>query len=175
MLNQLRFPRRAYDVNSDLSLIIFCDASKMAYGFCCYVFDHHLGTSSLLFSKCKSSPLKSKTIPTLELLSVFLALKCLITMLKFIPVKNIKDLFICVDAQIVLSWILSKNVKTKNIFARNRIKDIVQMSDSITKDFDLTCKFKYVPTAENSADLVTRGLSFSAFKDKFDFWVLNTC
>ena len=57
------------------SLCLFCDASKPCYGFTVYgIFD---GRAHLLFAKSKVAPSKAKTLPTLELLVVYLALKCL--------------------------------------------------------------------------------------------------
>ena len=93
--------------------------------------------------------------------------------MKFLNPKNILNVYLCVDAQIVLSWILSRNVKSKNIFARNRVKDIGQICDEINSEYSLKCQFKYVPTSENCADLVTRGLTYAKFLDQFDFWVFG--
>ena len=111
-LSQLKFPRMAFNSESPCSLIIFCDAAKHAYGFTCYVYDEISHKSNLLFAKCKSSPLKTKTIPTLELLSVYLSMKCLLSMLNVLC-RNLQSIFVCIDAQIVMSWILSQSVRNK--------------------------------------------------------------
>ena len=73
-------------------------------------------------SKVKVSPIISKTIPTLELLAIFLALKCLKLILA--GLDCIKSIYVASDSQVALGWVLNEKVKTKNIFASNRVKDI---------------------------------------------------
>ena len=68
--------------------------------------------------------MKPKSLPTLDLLAVFLAIKCLLPPLKaYFRIRN-GGIVISADAQVVLSWILSENIKTKNQFVKNRLKDI---------------------------------------------------
>ena len=170
-LPQVGFDRRAYN-NEELSLIICCDSSKEIYGFCCYTestFDSQR-RFNLVFAKAKSAPLKSKSLPTLELMAVFLALKCLPSILSALNCQ-IRSLTISVDAQIVLSWILTSNVKTKNVFARNRIIDISNLRAELKTKYALTCNFTYLPSEENPADLLTRGISKAKWVEKMDFWV----
>ena len=57
----------------------FCDASKTIYGFCAYI--KQSGKSNLLFAKSKLAPEPSKKLPSLDLLSVYMALKCLAFMI----------------------------------------------------------------------------------------------
>lgn len=167
-LPSLKFDRQAY--SGETTLIIFTDASKIIYGFSCYArcqFNNSYSTN-LIFSKCKVSPSKSKTLPTLELLAVFLAFKCISSVLKAMPQVN--NVVICIDAQIVISWILTGKVKSKNIFAQNRVKDINSYRDQIKQEFSIDCNFKFIPTELNSADLLTHGLSSSVFQTKINFW-----
>ena len=124
-----------------------------------------------LFSKPKVAPLRKKSLPTLELLGVYLAVKGLATLLKVYSNVKIESIFIAVDAQIVLSWLLSSTVKTKNLFAKNRISDINRMLGNLKSKYNVPIHFKYVPTSENPADLLTRGLSLETFKLKFEFWL----
>lgn len=81
-------------------MFLFCDASKGAYGFAAYATQ---SVSSLVFSKAKVAPLKSKTVPRLELLAVFLAVKCLQMLLKVYSNVKFKNVFIVVDAQSILT------------------------------------------------------------------------
>lgn len=143
------------------NLYIFCDASKKVYGFVAYFVQN--GNSTLVFAKAKVAPLKSKTLPTLELLAVFLAV-----MFSNISIKNT---FVAVDAQVVLSWLLSEDAKTKNQFVRNRLKDISKIAKELVGEYSMPLKFKYIHTLQNPADLITRWLSFEKFKQNFDFWV----
>ena len=168
-LTFLRFPRKTCD-NQDISLIICCDSSKDVYGFCCYVKSaNNRGVScNLLFSKAKSAPAKQKTIPTLELMSVFLAVKCLPSILA--ALCKVQGITICVDAQIVLSWVLTGNVKAKNVFANNRVKDICKMRTETKDKFNVDLTFVYILTNDNQVDLLTRGISYNFFAKNSTFW-----
>ena len=88
-LNSISFPRKAYSEN--ISLVIFTDASKTTYGFSCYCrcVDENKVVTNLLLSKCKNAPTKSKSVPTLELLAVFMAFKCLPSILSGLAHKNV--------------------------------------------------------------------------------------
>lgn len=57
-------------------MAIFCDAAKMVYGSVVYAIQD--GTSVLIFAKGKVDPIMTKTLPMLEFLVAFLAVKCLI-------------------------------------------------------------------------------------------------
>ena len=103
-------------------------------------------------------------MPTLELLSVFLAIKGLFGLLKTYKNDQINNIYVGVDAQIVLSWILTDVVKTKNQFTRNRIRDIHRMCNELKEKHKVPIHFRYVPTQLNPGDLLTRGLSFVEFK-----------
>ena len=126
------------------------DTSLDAYIFVVYGVQNT--KSSILFSKAKEAPMKSKTLHTLELLGVYLAVKCLPTLLKAYSHNKIDNIY-SVDAQVVLSWILSDNIKTKNLYTRNRIKNIHQMIKEIESKYHIKMHFKFVSCGENPADL----------------------
>ena len=72
-LSSVSLPRSCINQNSVDPLCILCDASKSCYGFAIYsVVDRN---SNLLFAKSKVAPNKPKTLPMLELLGDYLALK----------------------------------------------------------------------------------------------------
>ena len=100
-LTSVEFPRFCIDKDKPSELYIFCDSSKQAYGFAAYNVQD--GKSSLVFAKAKVVPIKSKSLPTLELLSVFLAIKCLPTLLNAYSQRMIHNITISVDAQVVLA------------------------------------------------------------------------
>ena len=167
-LSDFHFNRQAVVGGQPGDLYIFCDASKEAYGFAAYIVqDRH---SSLMFAKAKIAPMNDKTLPVLELMAVYLALKCLPTILDncegFVPT----NLVVATDAQVVLSWLLSQTMNSKNIFARNRLKDILQMNLGLESQYGLKPLFKYVATSQNPADLITRGLSIRKFRSNLGLW-----
>ena len=167
-LKEVAFPRAAFDKRKgDLSLNVFCDSSKEAFGFSCYMVQG--GKSSLLMAKSKVAPVKGRTLPSLELTAVFLALKCLPTILETFAETSFRTVNIFTDSQICLQWLSSENTKIKQIFIRNRISDIKSLVREI-KAQNLNVAFWYVRTDENPADLLTRGISFKEFSRKLDLW-----
>jgi hypothetical protein len=126
---------------------------------------------NLLFSKTKVAPIKSKTLPTLELLAIYLAMKCLLNVLPTLKRTKVTEITIATDSQIVLSWIMNEKIKSKNVFASNRVNDILNFKSLVKSDHSLECKFKYVNSDSNPADLLTRGLSVKEFNKKMLFWL----
>lgn len=167
-LGDLHFDRRTIVPELPGEMHIFCDASKDAYGMAVYIVQG--GRSSLLFAKAKVAPMKDKTLPVLELMAVFLAFKCLPSILDncegFIPT----NLCVATDAQVVLSWLLSQTMASNNIFARNRLRDVLMMKTELETRYGLQIFFKYVNTQSNPADLITRGISLRQFRSCLDFW-----
>ena len=64
------------------------------------------------------APIKSKSLPTLELLAVFIAFKALHFVVRGYSDAVISDIYIFVDAQVVLSWLLKDNIKIKKYICR---------------------------------------------------------
>ena len=169
LLPSLGFPRKAVSSSNDSTLLLFCDASKEAYGFAAYGTDYETCTK-LVFSKVKVVPLKTKTVPTLELLAMYLAIKCIDALLS--GLKCINSIIVVSDSQVALDWVVDKRVKSKtNNFASNRVKDITLMRSNLLQDYNIDILFRYVPTDLNPADLLTRGITFKQFKSKLQFWI----
>ena len=72
------------------------------------------------------SPEPSKTLPSLELLAIYMGLKCVSNI-----VHNKKFQFnisnITFKVLVALNWVLYEKVNKKNIFVQNRIKEITEM------------------------------------------------
>ena len=170
-LDSLKFPRFVINEDSPVDFYIFCDASKGAYDFA--AFSMQDAESHLTFAKAKVALMKPKSLPKFDLLAVFLAIKCLLSLLKAYSRIRIGDIVISVDAQVVLSWLLSDNIKTKNQFVKNRLKDIRQMIRKLKKEKSLSVKFRYVHTDQNPADLLTRGIIFEKFQQNLRLWSLG--
>ena len=143
-LSYIEFPRYSLSEDEPTDIFLFCDASKRAYGFVCYAVQN--GKSCFVLCKSKVAPLQPRTLPVLELLGVFLAFKGLFSTLKTLNKVKIKNIFVAVDAQVVLTWLLTDVVKTKNQFARNRIRDVHRMKKELFDQYQIPFHFKYVPT-----------------------------
>ena len=57
--------------------------------------------------------MKRRSLPVLELLGAHLAIKLIPTLLDAYNSMSVNQIFLAVDAQVVLTWLLTENVKTK--------------------------------------------------------------
>ena len=141
----MSFPRQCTPLppTSDTTLHIFADASLQAYGAVVYMVQ---GThSTIVMSKSRAAPLKPHSLPRLELMAAVVASR----LCSFV-VKSLHTTFtVCLwsDSQIVLSWIYSD--KKLKPFVSNRIAEIRSISTT----------WRYCPSADNPADLLTRGIT----------------
>ena len=135
-LYSFKFDRNCINEGQDNKLVIFADASKLAYGFNVYNVANQ--NSRLMFSKSKVAPLKDKrTLPTLELMSIYLSLKLLPTILESYNNIKFEEIFICSDSQISLQWVLSSQLKMKSIFTLNRVKDVKLFKENISLNMSI--------------------------------------
>ena len=173
MLSTLEFPRFALNEGGSYGLHIFTDSSVEAYGFVAYAVNEN-NESSYLFSKSKLAPLSKRnehSVPTLELMGVILAYKCLPTLLDAYSNIQFQFINISVDAQVVLNWLITKETKVKGKFVRNRVLETDCLREDISRKYKLPVVYHYVNTSENPADLVTRGLTYSKFLEKLPLWL----
>ncbi|XP_071862271.1 uncharacterized protein [Bombus fervidus] len=151
LLNNIRFPRKTIIKSAaEIELHGFCDASEKAYGACVYLRtitpDGHVWIR-LLTAKSKVAPLKSLTIPRLEL-SGALLLTSLTTTVRQALQNNISRTVYWTDSTIVLHWI-NTSPHTLKTFVANRVSDIQGKTH--------TSDWRHIPTADNPADLISRG------------------
>ena len=173
MLPELSFPRYAINDQCSYGLHIFCDSSKDAYGFVMYACSNE-NKSSFLFAKSKLAPLRKgneHSVPTLELMGVILALKCLPTLLEIYSNIQFQFVNICVDAQVVLNWVITKEPKVKSKFVRNRILEVDGLISRFEEEFKLPITYRYVHTEQNPADLLTKGLSYNKYLQNRKLWL----
>ena len=128
-----------------------------------------------MFAKSKLAPLRKgneHSVPTLELMGVVLALKCLPTLTETYSNIQFQFVNICVDAQVVLNWIrpITKEPKVKSKFVRNRILEVDELKSEFVNEFKVPVKY-YVHTEQNPVDLLTRGLSYNKFLENRKFWL----
>ncbi|XP_050597872.1 uncharacterized protein LOC126925909 [Bombus affinis] len=151
LLNDIRFPRKTVvKAANQIELHGFCDASEKAYGACIYLrsisSDGHIETQ-LLSARSKVAPLKSLTIPRLEL-SGALLLTSLMSVVKNSLTIDISRIVYWTDSTIVFQWI-KFSPHTLKTFVANRVAEI-QMKTNIAD-------WRHVPTDDNPADLIFRG------------------
>ena len=85
--------------------------------------------------------------------------------------KKIQSVILAVDAQVVLSWLVSKKIKTNNLFVRNRLTEIKTLTEHLVLTYGVNIVPKYVPTSENNADLLSRGITLNKFREIFPKWI----
>ena len=157
LLNEFEYPKYVFRDDFPTDVFVFCDAPKSTYGCAIYFVQNG---KSLLFAKSKVAPMTYKSLSTLELLAVYLALKCLKSLFEIICHLKIKNILIAVDGQVLLAWLLSSKVNCKNTFVSNRLKDINLNREELSSKYGVTLYFRHVPILQNPADLITRALSF---------------
>ncbi|GFW35211.1 integrase catalytic domain-containing protein [Trichonephila clavipes] len=149
-INCLDIPRYCLqDKSIRTELHGFSDSSEKAYSAALYL--RCINTSGqisvrLLCSKSKVAPLKSITIPRLELCGAVLLSKLLKRTLDAFKV-NISQIYLWTDSSIVLAWIKKPLAQLKT-FVRNRVSIIQELTES---DF-----WKHVNSENNPADILSR-------------------
>ena len=83
----------------------------------------------------KVAPLNEQTLPTLELLSAYLSIKCLETLVSGSNFKcvDVKYVTILLDNECALAWLLSEQANRKNNFVNNRLKEISAVRASFSE------------------------------------------
>lgn len=144
----------------EYNLLCFCDASASSYAAAIYIHQQCNGkaTANLLFAKTRLAPVKSMTIPRLELMAVLIGMRCL-AFVKNQMVLPIQGQFLWTDSKCVLEW--TKTNKELPVFVRNRVKEIQTYKD---------VSVSYVNTKENPADVATRGSTLDDLSKNTLWW-----
>ena len=166
-LDKLSISRKVIDGESTITLHGFCDASQDAYGACVYIRNQsHDGSISvnLLMSKSRVAPMRTTTIPRLELCGALLLSELIVEIQAELSTINVNfkssDIVLWTDSSVVLGWIQSV-VQLKS-FVANRISQILENSEAKM--------WRHVPTASNPADLITRGTNADTLADPNHIW-----
>ncbi|XP_053390230.1 uncharacterized protein LOC128553138 [Mercenaria mercenaria] len=138
------------DAADDTRLHIFVDASTQSYGATAYICRRN--HSSLVMAKNRIAPLKPLTLPKLELMAAVIGARLSQHLRKALGIDKI-DYWS--DSQIVLHWL--SNPEKTNRFIRRRVEEIKNQTG--------TGSWRYCPTQNNPADLLTRGISASQYQE----------
>ena len=155
-IKELSIPRKYSSVKfkeNIQQLVVFCDASEMAYGAVVYVeIDDKF---SFVVSRARVAPLKKVTLPRLELLACLIGARLLNEVKVALSLKEAE--YQCyTDSKIALAWIQNSPDKWKP-FVANRVQSIQEHTDP--------SKWHHVPGTSNPADLLTRGLKAKQMKE----------
>ncbi|XP_073959815.1 uncharacterized protein [Choristoneura fumiferana] len=149
--------------SNDIQLHGFSDASSVAMAAVVYVRvidedeEVHI---TMLASKTRVAPLKQLTIPRLELCAAALLAKLLqdLSGLLQIPMNKV---YAWTDSMVVLSWLQSPASRWQ-VFVGNRVSDITQRIDND--------RWRHVMSADNPADLASRGVKASELANNRLWW-----
>ena len=151
-LSLLKFSRYVkYSSKSECQLHIFTDSSEEAYAAVAYfkVVDSVTNnvTVNLVCSKAKVCPLKSISMPRLELTAAELGVKLASKICNAMDL-DIKQVTFWCDSKDALGWIFNES-RNFHAFVAHKISKIQLEVDS--------SQWRYVPSRLNPADIATRG------------------
>ena len=147
---------------------IFSDASLQAYGAVMYIRtppspECPKGHVHLTFAKGKVAPLDGKqTVPKLETAGVLVGAHQVPFIKKAFNLSKETKFFLWCDAKCVLSWF--EQFSIKNLYVHNRIKDIRKLYSEVNTTV------RYVPSAQNPADQITKPQKAVDFVINSEWW-----
>ena len=143
----------------------FSDASEKGYGAASYIrlvdVSGHVH-SGLLLGKARVAPLKTITIPRMELTAATVAVKLHKFLEDQLDLQVHKTVF-WTDSTIVLQYIRNE-ARRFQTFVANRLSTI--------HDASSPCQWRYVDSQSNPADYASRGLSILE-TEKFETWLIG--
>ena len=165
ILKTVTIPRSYFSkgVRISTSLHGFSDASSAAYAAVVYiraVYQNGTVTCRLVMAKTKVAPLKTTTIPRLELCAAEKLAELLAIIGNTLGISE-KDRHGWCDSTIALAWLRGKPNKYKT-FVANRV---AAAAGNLSQKAWL-----HVPTADNPADSASRGISAQELKDHQLWW-----
>ncbi len=152
LITEHPIPRSLRDANKEVyteQLHGFSDASEVAYGVVIYLQTTYKDTTCstrIVYAKARVNPIKSQTIPKMELTAAHLLTKAITQVANIYQITTDK-IYLWTDSAVVLHW-LRKDSDTLKPFVSNRVKSIIQVVK--------VSQWRHIRTAENPADAYHR-------------------
>lgn len=160
----IKLPRSmSHTSNQSIELHGFSDASIHAYSAVVYsrILQHDgPPVISLLSAKTRVSPIKTISLPKLELCGAHLLSKLLNKLQADLRIQDVKCYAWC-DSSIVLYWLRGHPNRLKT-FVANRVSDIMDRGNIV--------QWRHVPGKDNPADCATRGLDTASLQTHPLWW-----
>lgn len=163
-VQKIELPRQMFPLNngdgSTFYLHAFVDASALAFAVVIYLVQQSNGENRAAFvaSKSRLAPKKKITIPKLELLAVQIGVRYINFVEQALQLQSNVNKIIWSDSKCVLAWVHSKKM----------LPAIIQKHITTIKKQEIT-EFRYVPSADNKADVATRGMTLNQLRE-IDWW-----
>ena len=142
----------------------YSDASSDAYGACVYLKATSISgniQTALISSKSKVAPIKTMTIPRLELLGNLLLARLTKTVVEALKHRyNFKRITYWTDSMASLAWI--KSTKELQTFVENRVQEIRKLT--------IKENWFHIKGRDNPADLITRNTTVHQFNNNKLWW-----
>ncbi|XP_071052908.1 uncharacterized protein [Onthophagus taurus] len=153
VLSEWSLPRLMIPIKTQsVQLHLFCDASQQGYCTVAYLrskTDTSI-TTSFICAKARVAPLKTISIPRLELCGAVLLADMLQNIKETLsPLIDFKSITAWSDSQVTLAWIASTPSRWK-VFVANRVSHINNILPSTS--------WRYIPSSSNPADCGSRGM-----------------
>lgn len=163
--NNVQVPRCYFESTNkkQIELHGFSDASGKAYAAMVYmrtIYNDHIDTA-LLCCKARVAPLKSQSIPRLELLGALILARLLNTVIEALSESvDIKRVVYWTDSTTVLCWI--KNDRPWKRYVSNRVTEIRELTN--------VNSWRHISGNSNPADLPSRGVTAQQLVNSQLWW-----
>ncbi|CAB0004889.1 unnamed protein product [Nesidiocoris tenuis] len=162
-LSAISIPRPLPRSSEPPMLVGFCDAS--ALGYCAAAYLRTASTTgtrlTLLRAKTRLAPIKTLTIPRLELCGALLLGQLIASLSRLRHELDVQQVFCFTDSMTVLAWLKSPTHRLQ-VFVANRVQQVLMVTDA---DW-----WYHVQGSENPADVGSRGISPERLREHHLWW-----
>ena len=152
--------KRKMNTYKSPTLHVLADASSKCYGAVGYFVEE--GKSDFVIAKSRLAPLKSPSLPQLELTALNIAAKLANFICESYSAEfNIEKVVLWSDSSVAIQWCNNKKPNNKP-YVRQRVENIRNLCPN--------AEIRFIAGKDNTADLLTRGISYKEFNDN-KFWV----